>query len=485
MLARRRIALVACVLGCAAVAVGVKRWHGSLYDDAYIYFRYADHVVEGCGLRFNCDGPRVEGYSSPLYLALLCVVRLFTHDLESASQVIGALASCAAIVLAVLATRQMVKGLGSVAQVAPVVTALALASARFVFHAVVGMETALAAASVSALLYCAVTSGRGLRSAALFVALTRPEGLAFVVCLPLVRRERRLHRLAPLAALCLSGFALRWALFGTLLPNTYAAKSGWTLLHAEYGLRYLLDSFAAHPALLLAPLALGSRGTGVRLVLAGAGLSIVSIVLVGGDFYPFGRLVAPLVPALTTIGVGALVRLTASRPAGQAAVLLVACVALALDARRGASPEAHGFERVRHWAEVGAYLRVNRPGATIAVAPCGALPYAFRGRVIDLLGLNDPTIAHAGRSVPRAKMRPEWIGHERHDLAHVLAQKPDIIVLMEWRSQRWSVEDARGGVYAEQEIVSAILRHQAPYRVVDLEVRPAVHQLAFERVAEP
>ena len=49
MLARRRIALVACVLGCAAVAVGVKRWHGSLYDDAYIYFRYADHVVEGGG----------------------------------------------------------------------------------------------------------------------------------------------------------------------------------------------------------------------------------------------------------------------------------------------------------------------------------------------------------------------------------------------------------------------------------------------------
>ncbi len=51
-------------------------WHAWLMDDAYIYFRYADNLtVHGRGLVWN-PGEYVEGFSSPLWMLLLCVLRL-------------------------------------------------------------------------------------------------------------------------------------------------------------------------------------------------------------------------------------------------------------------------------------------------------------------------------------------------------------------------------------------------------------------------
>ena len=59
----------------AAVVLFLAGHSYALYDDAYIYFTYADHVVGGCGLRFRCDEAPVEGFTSPAYQLILVAAR--------------------------------------------------------------------------------------------------------------------------------------------------------------------------------------------------------------------------------------------------------------------------------------------------------------------------------------------------------------------------------------------------------------------------
>ncbi|HEY6879855.1 MAG TPA: hypothetical protein VI299_17625, partial [Polyangiales bacterium] len=58
----------------------------NLYDDSYIYFTYAENFARGCGLDFRCDrSTPVEGFTSPLYMACLLLLRGMTADLETAA----------------------------------------------------------------------------------------------------------------------------------------------------------------------------------------------------------------------------------------------------------------------------------------------------------------------------------------------------------------------------------------------------------------
>ena len=51
-----------------------------ILDDAYVYFRYVDNFVEyGMGWVYN-EGEYVEGYTSPLWLMLLTVLRFSGLD---------------------------------------------------------------------------------------------------------------------------------------------------------------------------------------------------------------------------------------------------------------------------------------------------------------------------------------------------------------------------------------------------------------------
>src|SRR5262249_6892870 len=63
--------LAALVLALGVVRAARIAW---VTDDAYISFRYADHLVRGFGLVFN-PGERVEGYSNFLW-TLWCALGL-------------------------------------------------------------------------------------------------------------------------------------------------------------------------------------------------------------------------------------------------------------------------------------------------------------------------------------------------------------------------------------------------------------------------
>ena len=89
------------MLGFAALCFVVLTRHHwqQICDDAFIAFRYANHVAAGLGPVWN-GGEPVEGYSSPLWLGILVVGRLAGAALPTFAGVVGVAGSATCIVLA-------------------------------------------------------------------------------------------------------------------------------------------------------------------------------------------------------------------------------------------------------------------------------------------------------------------------------------------------------------------------------------------------
>jgi hypothetical protein len=75
--------------GCALLLIArCLHYRGSLIDDAYIVFRYADNLLAGLGPVFNA-GERVEGFTSPLWLLLLAGAKAAGLSYETSVFVFG------------------------------------------------------------------------------------------------------------------------------------------------------------------------------------------------------------------------------------------------------------------------------------------------------------------------------------------------------------------------------------------------------------
>jgi hypothetical protein len=488
--------LLGSIAGIAALAVFVWDHAFSLYDDAFIYLRYVKNLRAGCGVRFNCSEPPVEGFSGPPYLALLALGSRFTTKLVTLTGVIGAVATAGAMIVAAKAATQSVRRPAPAP--APAIAALAALAVIFVLaadhyvllNAVIGLETACAALAAVAL-YAALAAGERPLAIALAFALLllRPEGVLFVVFLPLLPWARSRRVLVILAVGLAAVVLARWLVFHDVAPNTYWAKSGGTARHVALGARYLLDAFVDFPLIALSPLALLDRTTRphATYALAASGVWLASLLDSGGDTFEYSRLVFPLVPMLTVMAVGGAFALAerAIRPRARA-LAVAGALALALSCGYRAHlahqlEPSRGFDNVVRWTAVGKYLKAHAAGKTIATVPVGAIAYYSELDVIDLVGLNSRPIARAGRTVPPEMLTKKWIGHERHDLEYVLARAPDLVVTTKFRERPWrSLDEASAGFYADWLILRAA-KNGAPYRVEDLPIEPSVHVLALAR----
>ena len=156
----------------ASVAVGWS-FGACTQDDAFISFRYAQHLIDGHGLVYNV-GERVEGFTNPLWTLLLAGVMGLGFDPVPASAVMGAACMAAlAFTAAGLAWR-----LGG-----PWAAVAAAAMIGFDpqagLESVEGLETALYALLVTVAvgrLGRAAPGGHGASTVAFaLAALTRPE----------------------------------------------------------------------------------------------------------------------------------------------------------------------------------------------------------------------------------------------------------------------------------------------------------------------
>ncbi len=427
-------------------------WSETPVDDAYISFRCARNLAAGHGLVFN-PGERVEGYSGLSWVLLLAAGDALGLAPPAFAKWLG-LALGAGTLLLVGACRRPARLLAA---------GLLALSLPFAYHAVNGLETALAAFLLATLLLVRPDSPArraGRVAAAALLVLTRPEGLLAVLLWTLALRLARRaplprHDLVPALAAAfafIAQLAFRWLYYGEWIANSARAKLLPLAFALPLGLadlgRFLWHA-GAWGVLLLAA-GFGALRGGRDEATAGGGstaswpppralgLFLLAFALAlatsGGDSFPLWRFYVPLLPAFYVLageGLVALARLAAARRARALRLLgAVAVTALVVASLATATPTqlravAVEGEWVRAWAAAGdALAAAVPPGTRIALCPAGALPYHAGLPIVDMLGLTDP---HVARTAP--DRRYVYPGHQRHDGAYVLGRRPELVML--------------------------------------------------------
>lgn len=373
--------------GVSAGAAGALM-RGFTVDDALISVQYARNIAAGAGYRFDATGPSTDGVTPlawPFLLAPLAHADAWTVLLRA--QWLGIVAwSMAAAALGVSVARIQTSTLVKLTSLA-----LLLASLPVAAHSASGMETGVVMALATA---AVALSERGLASTALaaLAAAFRPElapwALAWSAGRAIANGEPK-RRVAWLSALSLSPAiacaCARAVVFGHPYPLALLAKPS----DLEHGSTYVLAGLvvSALPMACLAPLALGrahamGRAIGVAFV-----VHVVTVALVGGDWMPYARLFAPVVPGLV------LVYVHGARESKRAPLAARSALAIAAGAYfwAFAAPRGMGVidDRARLVSDARPLLTSCRKVAAVDIGWVSATG----AHVVDLAGLTDPEIA--------------------------------------------------------------------------------------------
>jgi arabinofuranosyltransferase len=437
---------LAWLAAAALLAWSIARVWPFTVDDTYITLRYARNLAAGLGPTFNAGGPRAEGCTTFLWMALLAVPHALHLDALVTAKALGVLATLGTFAVT---ARWAAHEAGGAAWAAAAAALLLAALPATAVHAVSGMETALFTLLVTASFALAAAAVRGpgggaaraLPALLLAAALTRPEGLMLGgivlgvtwALLPSAfrgafARRAALAWLVPLAAFV----ALRWWWYGLPFALPFYVKvaaaapfAGWPVVRewlASSGVRLgLLAAFAlARPARPLWP------------ALAAAAAYVLFLLRPEHVMGYQHRYLAPLDPLLAVLAVAGLARLggwlagarVAPRLAMLAPLALAAAVAawqfsdapLALAGRRW---YAEGLARAHE--PLGRALARVEPAGRLLVSDAGAIPYLSRWWTLDMVGLNDARIATTRDRSP----------------ASLLAAEPDVVVLVSLASDRF------------------------------------------------
>jgi arabinofuranosyltransferase len=413
-------------------------------DDAYISFRYAHNLVTGNGLVFN-HGERVEGFTNFLWVLVIAPFEAMGWDLFQVCEVLGTVLG---VVCLVTTARLTAWVNGDRRAGSHLWGAFWLAtSSSFALWSKSGLEQPLGTLLPIAgafLLWTATPSGsrprferRSLVAGLVMGAacMTRPELhlMAILVGLPRVIHAVRARRIARADWLYVAGIlavtvpchTFRYFYYGSLIPNTFYAKTSTGSLVWHEGLKSLQGMLAFNHAgflAVLAPLAFASRrrlvDTATMAIIAVAFMAY--IVMVGVDEMQWYRLYLPALPFLCVLAalgtqnlVEALLR-AAERSAGAAfgegttwhttayavgwtAVLVAARSNFAFTFKELNGFNGHGDLAGTFHPDLGKFLvRHERPGGLVAFQDMGSTPYhAPDIDFLDFVGLVDRTVARA------------------------------------------------------------------------------------------
>jgi len=232
---------------CLVVGVVLVLRYAWVLDDAYIYFRYVDNLLFlKRGLVFNA-GEYVEGFSSPLWVLLLTVLRLTGANYWVLVRLVGVAAFVVFWGLLVVVNRRLSPPRAAVLNFPLCYLAL---NYGVLCYFTSGTEAPLVQlAAVVYALFVLRPGSRALQALLAFTPLVRHElAVPFVICLgwSWIRMRKAPLRMLLLSLLvCGAWEAFRIYYYADLFPNTFYLKNETDVLQ---GLRYVHDTCAPYGA---------------------------------------------------------------------------------------------------------------------------------------------------------------------------------------------------------------------------------------------
>jgi len=449
---------------CAIVtfaALVILAWHHRfIQDDAFISFRYARNLLNGNGLVWN-PGERVEGYTNFLWTILISSGMAAGIDPVLGSQLLGMICFIASLVI----TYRTAFLLFCSRPLSLLTILLLGTNYTFSSYATGGLETQLQTmlcllGVLLTLRFCSAerTSFPGCITVSLVLAaalLTRLDSAIFCIVIlasvalhlrkgnrPLREKiEQSIAMTAPLVIIIGGWFVWKIFYYGNIFPNTFYVKAS-SITSVERGLNFLyvfLISYSLWPFILLG-LFFGNRFLKESRVRFGILLSILFlwiayIIKVGGDFMEF-RFLVPVLPLLFVSVVWLLftvIPYPSIRFVGIAVILwgtIHHAQTFSFNTEDRIEPtddlRGHLYDEDKNWTGIGKTLGERfhfDTTITIATTAAGAIPYYSRMHAVDMLGLNDPWIAHNGVVVSTIP------GHQRlAPLSYLVSQKVNLII---------------------------------------------------------
>ena len=377
-------------------------------DDSFISYRYARNLADGLGLVYNA-GEHIEGYTNFLFTVMLAGGIKIGIDPDTLAKVIGCFSAIGAVVVLYLLGAR----LRPYSLMPCVATWLYTSSIVAMGYSVFGLETGffvflLLAGTLQ--MFRETEKGEGfLGSAILFgiAGLTRPEAPMYIG-LPMLLLGRRFFSkqnilrglvfAAPIAVHML----FRHSYYGTWLPNTFSAKTGDLSGQIRAGTEYVRQYFGLVGPVLL--MAFGGLGIGIvkksREILSVAVVTLAAlgyVILVGGDWMPFYRFMAPF-EAFCFLLIDVPVRAVVDQKE-RAPVLAMAMFGAIVVGQRAQSFSDGRNKIIKDdkvfWDSAAGgvakwFADNNAPPGPIAVADIGEIGYKTNFPIIDLLGLVVP-----------------------------------------------------------------------------------------------
>jgi arabinofuranosyltransferase len=441
-------------LATGAALLALAWAHRFVQDDAFISFRYAQHLAHGQGLAWNVGEAPVQGFSNLLWTLVLALAMRLGADPVTTTTVLGLAAFAGTLVATDAATR----ALGGSRWTSWTAMVWVGTSYSASCYATGGLETSVQACLFTWAIVLALRAERLALSIVagvlLWLRLDSAVVLAVVFAFAAwpVRRDgaRLTSLLAPAALMAAALVAFELHTFGSVLPNTFYAKvPGLDARSLQSGAEYVF-AFLRQYGLLPFALLVGAilprvvRDRDTRLLPVACIVAWTAyVVWVGGDFMEF-RFVVPVLPLAFALLATVLFGAVASRAVAWslAAAIVVASFAFEYATydeaflQDGAGVETiHGLRAHMEapdqiWPAMGrelgrAFGRDAR--VTIAAGACGAVPYYSELRTVDVFGLSDPWVARHGRERER---RP---GHRRAaPLSYLVEQRVNLLWFPPW-----------------------------------------------------
>ena len=441
---------VAIVVFLTFAAVGfdiLNRLHP--HEDAYILFRYAEHVAEGRGIVFNSGGPPTEGSTDFLWLMLLSASVAIGLDVAIAALALNAMGA-SAVAFAIAVSMKKLVDSPEWLKLPFLALPVGIVLSNGALASYLGFGTMLYSALAVALYLVAVDARTSatIPVLALILALFRPEGvviaLGFVVvwfCLPMPPGRRCFgFWCLGCGAIAVGYFLWRYSYFGLWFPLPVYVKARiaepGTYYHVpaflrdvasvmtglEWSLEWLTIRQSPLPALAVIALASAWSWSSHRrevmrslVFLLPFTLLFASLLMVQQVQNVHWRFQAPITLVLFTALARAAAWVWAQERRGRSrtllaiAILIVAVLPLGRGVRTLSSLQS---------ATAGSYIDTFAPwlGAqlsrtdVIALTEAGRIPYWSSARVEDVIGLNSAEFALSPPSVQRlADLDPDIV----------------------------------------------------------------------------